>query len=604
MSNLNPGSGLNLSLPPQISKALSSVKIPSLPDLGMITNPYPSPTKPIPATKTQFQVTPFKEQNLMDPFKTLELAILTEEQLAVDQIGDVLSKFLPPELIGELTALPELANKLLQEGKDLIGTVMDLADKLPTMADLGSLLRDTPIMSVLDNIDGLMQTMSDIGTDISSVTTSDLSGMFDFLGNDSSQSGDTSGVSTITDSMSTLDQSIPPVTNIRNATAIVYGISSSIVNTPISLSSIMNMYGVSSPVAVLGTIQSMSSTAFQSNVTTLKLLSSQPIEQTIRYFPTQIVTPLLTTLQSLNDIIPLVNTATIMSTSSNTDIGNLVSLINTYTPTTVKSVVDSYETVIPVLLNNSNDDNLLQNLTTRLTQVKTQSLLTISLTNDLQSFVSLVNVYSPDAIINTSLILKEALLTPGVTIENLGILIDSTPNLPLSTLSNGYKSLSTLGTSIVTTIASSITLREISTIINTNPNITGTLLDTFVRKISYQAAKSGNLISLVNIVSNFPTILTVDYKRMLLTTILQFYNLTKDDITMGMNLASIHFVNNLSIIFFGWEYTKRTTNTVFNLTPLLTASKDSIKLLMAGHTSISAVIQYDNTYNIPKYLLN
>ena len=604
MSNLNPGSGLNLSLPPQISKVLSSVKIPSLPDLGMITNPYPSPTKPIPATKTQFQVTPFKEQNLMDPFKTLELAILTEEQLAVDQIGDVLSKFLPPELIGELTALPELANKLLKEGKDLIGTVMDLADKLPTMADLGSLLRDTPIMSVLDNIDGLMQTMSDMGTDLSKITTSDLSGMFDFLGNDSSQSGDTSGVSTITDSMSTLNQSIPTVTNSRNAAAIVYGVSSSIVNTPINLSSLMNMYGVSSPVAALGTIQSMSSTAFQSSVQTLQLLPTQPIASTIKYFPIQSVTPLLTTLHTLSNVTPLVNTATLMSTSNHADIGNLISLVNTYTPTTVKSVVDSYGTLTPVLLGNSNDDTLLQNLTTHLTQVKTQSLLTIGLTNNLPLFVSLIDTYSPEAIINTSLILKEALSTTGVTIDNLGILIDSTPNLPLSTLINGYNSLSTLGTYAVSSISSSISLREISNIINIHPNITGTLLDTFVRKISYQAAKSGNLISLVNIVSNFSDRLTIDYRRMLLTMILQYYSLTKDDITMGMSLASIHFVNNLSIVFFGWEYTKRSTNIVFNLTPLLTSSKDSIKLLMAGHTNISAVIQYDITYNIPKYLLN
>ena len=95
----------------------------------------------------------------------------------------------------------------------------------------------------------------------------------------------------------------------------------------------------------------------------------------------------------------------------------------------------------------------------------------------------------------------------------------------------------------------------------------------------------------------------MSYLNYLIITLLQNYKLTVDDNTMGLTVAAINFTNALKVILPGWNKTVRDNKSVSNHTPFITASKDSLTLLLNSPTyAIDAILQEDIVYILPSYI--
>lgn len=137
-----------------------------------IVTPLPPPVVIKAISPTNFQINPFLEKVTVNPYQTSTLNVLTQAELAIDDVVDYLSTILPTELIAEIEQLPDLANYLLQQGMSLEEAVSGIAKQLPSVSDLSSLFRAVPIMSVLQNVGQFVTAVAQAGLTLASLPLS------------------------------------------------------------------------------------------------------------------------------------------------------------------------------------------------------------------------------------------------------------------------------------------------------------------------------------------------------------------------------------------------------------------------------------------------
>jgi hypothetical protein len=695
LNKLSPLGGITLPKPPQIGNLLSGIKIPKIPFLGDITKPYPTPPKAKQPTKTKFDKTPFSEINLIDPFKTSELAILTEDLLAVDKIGDVLGKFLPPELVEELSSLQDFATHLLDQGKDMVGTVMELADKIPNGLNLSELLRDTPIMSVIENIDSINDIAGKLGIDLSSFSQDGLKSIFSFLDGFKSSGDSTAGNndSNATTILSSLGFTVPNIGDIAMKTAVVSGAISSIVGYKVNMNNTYKNLGVSSVSSVTGVTNLLSSNGFTQLVNNLNVIGKRDINK-LAY-----ITPRLNFVGNSDYIrsalklpVDTVNLLTGLNPTKLDSVRTYASLTQQYGATAVSvstknlscyteaklAIIRDIYTLDPTFSLNETISQFATHTTSEIQQFQTEvaqkgvTQYALDNPNKFTAEIALVTKYgnvivdiSLTAITNINRVDGTQRLTDSGIVILLGVMVSvgvptavKLSNTSDISLSLTLSAIDTYGPTLLTTtlselisivtnntdleatitaivtvvgltgsfsgsqleqtftslleitpknlsiIQNKLSVTEVSTII-TMYEIDGLSLQHLLKETTKQAAIVGDKKTILNLIGTYPDILTNDYLRYLVETLLEHYTLTKDDICMGTKLASINFVNSIGAILPNWWLTTRGSEIVYNHKPFINASIDSLLLLQADTTlGVDAILQSDNSYVIPPYLLH
>jgi hypothetical protein len=693
-SKLNPIGGITLPKPPQIGNLLSGIKVSNIPFLGDITKPYPTPPKPKQPTKTKFDRTPFSEINLVDPFKTSELSILTEELLAVDKIGDVLGKFLPPELIEELSSLSDFANHLMSQGKDMVGVVMELADKIPNGLNLSELLRDIPIMSVIENIDSINDIASALGIDLSSFSQDGLKSVFSFLDGFKSSGDSTSGNSDsrATNVLSNLGFTVPNIGDIAVKAAVISGAISSIVGTKVNMNNTYKNIGVNSVASVTGVTNLLSSNGFTQLSNNLNFIGKQDVGTLATIVPHLNFVGNTTYIRAALRL--PVNTVTLLTELNQSKLGGVrtyASLTQQYGATAVSvstknlscyteaklATIRNLYTSDPEFSLNGAINQFATHTTPEIQQFQTEVVqkgvaqYTLDNPNKFTEELVLVAKYG-NVIIDISLtaitnvnrvdgtqrltddgivVLLDVMVSLGVstsvklsntsdislsltlsaidtygtpllsatisglvtivtnntdldsTISAITAIVSLTGSFPSPQLEQTYTAMLELTPKNTAIIQNKLSITEVSTII-TMYEIDGLSLNYLLKETTKRAAMVGDKKTILNLIGTYPDILTNDYLRYLVETLLEHYTLTKDDICMGTKLASINFVNALNVILPNWWVTTRGTEIVFNHKPFINASIDALTLLQADMAlGVDAILQLDNTYVNPSYLL-
>lgn len=694
ISPLNPIGGLPFQLPPQINNMVQGLNIPTLPNLGSILPPFPLAPKAIPILPTQFQTNPFREMNLVDPFKTFDLATLTEEQLAVDDLGDILGKYLPSELIDEISNLADFGKYLLETGKSMVEVVMDLADKLSNF-DLAGILRDLPIMDVINNIEGIISTAIEMGMSIVNFTQQAITNVFKFVAKVGNAINGViySAESFVMGKLSLLTSGFSKTINPIMSAGLIFGTVTSILSMPINLVNTLVSGGIKAMSPLLGVLSLSSSLNFNTlagglgalgvtrgmslgnisplflgvnTINMLTTLTTSPARNIIGFISGLTHTygyPLMnaySTINSLfghgtldgtftflksyginqlsyiknlyshftgfalNPIVRLFNHFTIdqlhtfhtdiinvgvanyLNNHASSEFSGIITLVQQYgveiIDVGITAVQNNYQADIVVFdpINSVHFSNVID-VFTNVSEADRATLLQADLTH-MGEALAIVNTYGSNLINATLPILTESLGL--VSANQLAAILNAGSGFSGNTAANAFSTLASLSDAQKTLLSSKLSINEINTLFS-EYSITGDVLNYLIKAITEEAAKQGNYKILVNLISNYPDILTKDYLMYLITTLLQNYVLTSDDNAMGVKLASINFVNALSIILPNWNYITINNKSIYNNTPLLTASMDSLTLLINNpSTATQAIIQKDSHFSLPQYLIN
>jgi hypothetical protein len=177
-------------------------------------------------------------------------------------------------------------------------------------------------------------------------------------------------------------------------------------------------------------------------------------------------------------------------------------------------------------------------------------------------------------------------------------------NIPEKDLQRFYASMVQLSDNQTSTIKTRLALTEVSSMIDT-VGVDGSVLVTLLKSATLVAANAGNLRVLRNLFTRYRDVLTRDYSLFIITTLLSKYELTNDDKVVGGKLSSLNLTSTIQLILYNWNLVRRGTNLVYNNAPLLTASSDSLKLLLLdSENQIGSIIQLDCKYNLPQQLLH
>lgn len=173
LSNMTTGIGESISSAQKsISSLTDNFSISNLSSLfsskltGIISKPSPTPAKIAKVSKTAFELSPFAEKVLIDPYKTYDLAKLTQSELAIDSVINYLESLLPPDILSELNDLSELANTLMSKGLSLESFIIDLQNLIPSNFSLTSLLRNVGVLDVYNYYAHLANASDKLGIDL------------------------------------------------------------------------------------------------------------------------------------------------------------------------------------------------------------------------------------------------------------------------------------------------------------------------------------------------------------------------------------------------------------------------------------------------------
>lgn len=105
------------------------------------SNAAKPPASVTPITPTVFQLTPFTELKQFNPYETFDLNVLTQQQLDIDILPNILANLLPPELLGYLKMVPATISELSRLKMTLEQYVSAAYNAVPSFVDFHSLLR-------------------------------------------------------------------------------------------------------------------------------------------------------------------------------------------------------------------------------------------------------------------------------------------------------------------------------------------------------------------------------------------------------------------------------------------------------------------------------
>lgn len=644
---------------------------------GIIVSPIPPPPPMRPISPTAFQVSPYAEKILVDPYKTIELDVLSKDQLAVDNVIDYLSSVVPPELLDELKKLPDIANYLVAKGKDLSSVVYGIMGKLPSLSDLSEVLRNSSLMTIINNVDSFVTSAINAGENINTMASSVIANAFSFIDQATNIIGsvedNVSNVitdasllyATIVDIPAAATQMFNTLVNagvdsVGNFVSLLSNVGS---DTFYSFAHVVNSVDQSTAVNACTAIHILGKTTYNANVSAITTLNNNT---------------LLTNVANVTNVIGYTNVsaiATVVSTNGaavtnsmpgfteyqSADLTIIINFINANSLAAAEGILTHINAVTLTQMQTlllsvtalgvpgyiaAHGNGIYTNVLTDMTnygipiaQALTDCLAIDSSVNliafmtsvstlgtSANTLLSIVTSFGPSNLQTivtaftsvSSLVVTQAMtivttLTPGGTLAALAInallasgalsnldvtsFITTAANVPVVITTSNIPQIQSLTPAKITTIINAIAVNEIYTKVS-NANLNGELLDYTVRSLALSAAKNGNYKQILNILANYAPGFTTDYNRYLVTTLLANYSITKDDTAMGLSNASTYFVNALNAIYQNWNGYTRNTTPIGLLAPYVTASKDSITLLLKNPTmALQAIIQYDNKYS-------
>jgi hypothetical protein len=226
-------------------------------------------------------------------------------------------------------------------------------------------------------------------------------------------------------------------------------------------------------------------------------------------------------------------------------------------------------------------------------------------THNLHTWLNTILTYGANVVGTCSTPIKN-IIGDSVSISDtvVGIVSLMPENIPEKDLQRFYASMVQLSDNQTSTIKTRLALTEVSSMIDT-VGVDGSVLVTLLKSATLVAANAGNLRVLRNLFTRYRDVLTRDYSLFIITTLLSKYELTNDDKVVGGKLSSLNLTSTIQLILYNWNLVRRGTNLVYNNAPLLTASSDSLKLLLLdSENQIGSIIQLDCKYNLPQQLLH
>ena len=631
--------------------------------VSQVTSPNPPPPPIKPLAKTSFQVSPFLEKNLIDPYKTSPLVNLTKADLAVDNIIDYLQNLLPSELIDEISKDVAFAQHLLATGLTINQAVNGLMSQLNSGSLLQNLLRNLPISSLINLLPSFLVSIANAGLNgliladafyvNGLIAYNSFSDLIDSVGYENNYTSFTS--------INNINQSdYSTVTNPVADASVVLAIVSTMANSNTSYLHYLNSINVNNPVTLLPLVNNISSSQFATlanGVQMLGISNSTQLVNIVNIIATigQTNLTILTTLLSANNT-QITNLSNYINVFGITDMNSLyscllangttntntiITTINSYTSVNVYNVLNIVKAVKVtgyLLTDSSGTYTSLLNLVTTygintifsmayvtfdITSITLSTIIgyitTVTLPN-FNSLLTLANTYTPNVINNiilelngiTSTVLNGVIaninlietngnltsitafgsLSSTNTAALLSVLLAIDTNVVLVNITN----LNNLSSSNIVNISTQISNYEPYTSIS-NFGISGLILNYTVRLALETSAKAGNYNMLLNILSNYSGVITIDYRKYLINTLLQNYIFTTDDAVSGVSLAGKYLVQALNIVYSGWYNDVRNGETIYTQLSFLTASKDALMVLSNyKYTEIPALFQIDNKY--------
>ncbi len=125
-----------------------------------VSAPYPSSSLIQPIDKTAFEITPFMEKVSSDPYKTFDINVLSEAQLATDSVFNYVTGFISPDLLSILEFIPEIQNLLSKLNVNLDSVLNTVNSYLPSHLDLESLIRTVGLIPIYTNLVPFLNVLS------------------------------------------------------------------------------------------------------------------------------------------------------------------------------------------------------------------------------------------------------------------------------------------------------------------------------------------------------------------------------------------------------------------------------------------------------------
>jgi len=284
----------------------------------------------------------------------------------------------------------------------------------------------------------------------------------------------------------------------------------------------------------------------------------QPLIDNVNTYGIDAVFSLTTAVNNISSV----DISTIVDDTTTLGLDSIRNMINVVTATTPNTLLDT------------------------VTQMQSSNLMTIGATLTQMDIVGAQTLSD----------LTDAATTVGI--DNLNTFTDTLTKVDTNNISNSIDIINKLTDTDISDIGTFISNTEPYTILS-NLNIDNDLMEIAIKKTCEVCAKAGNYHMVINLLNNYSGNISVGYRRYLVSVILNNYKITLDDNTIGLKLAGQYFAQGLYSIYNLWDIDTRNNEVVSLLSPLLTATKDSLTLLSKyPQTAIPAILQLDNQYKL------
>lgn len=136
-----------------------------------ITQATPASPRGKPLPDGAFELNPYIEKVLIDPFKTFPLDKLTESQLSIDNVISYLESIVPSDVLSVIKNIPGLENELKAQGKSLEQYIVQIKNILPSNIKIGNLLREVNLGAITSNLEQFKSLYETLGKDFDGISS-------------------------------------------------------------------------------------------------------------------------------------------------------------------------------------------------------------------------------------------------------------------------------------------------------------------------------------------------------------------------------------------------------------------------------------------------
>jgi len=182
---------------------------------------------------------------------------------------------------------------------------------------------------------------------------------------------------------------------------------------------------------------------------------------------------------------------------------------------------------------------------------------------------------------------------------NATVLTNNLNGLDSTAVISALPILSNLNSTQLTTLSTQINSNNEPTSILTSAGLSGDYLIYATKKAMEVGAKAGNYRIVLDLINNYAGTISTDYLYYIVVTLLSNYSNNEDDAAMGRQTVSRFFGSALYQICPSFDMVIRNGESIFNQSPFITASMDSLNTLVYYPlTAIACQLELDNKYTL------